>query len=117
MNDTRARRAALRQRYGKLYDLVEEILFRHDPIGINFGDNSDEYDPEVDTILPRLDRCESVDQVRDVIASGLRPELSRDWRAQRLRLIRAPGSDPGIERAASGHLVQAPELEHSEGRP
>lgn len=67
MSDPRAGRGALKDMYGDLYERVEEILFRHDPVGINFGDNRDEYDPEVDTILPRLKRCESVVQVRDVV--------------------------------------------------
>lgn len=29
-------------------------MFRHDPIGINFEDNIDEYDPEAETIVLRL---------------------------------------------------------------
>jgi len=33
---------------------VEELLFRHDPIGINFETNTDEYEPEARTIVPRL---------------------------------------------------------------
>ena len=50
------------------------------------------------------------------IASSLRafvPALGRDSHAQRLRLIRAPDSDPTTEQAASRHLVQALELEHN----
>ena len=30
------------------------VLLRHDPIGINFEDNTDEYDPEAETIVLRL---------------------------------------------------------------
>jgi len=37
-----------------LLNEVSAILFRHDPIGISFEDNIDEYDPEAGTILPRL---------------------------------------------------------------
>jgi hypothetical protein len=33
---------------------LEAILFRHDPIGINFDDNTDEYRPEAETIAIRL---------------------------------------------------------------
>ena len=44
----------LRAQYGTLYDDISALLFRHDPIGINFETNTDEYEPEVDTILPRL---------------------------------------------------------------
>jgi hypothetical protein len=34
---------------------------------INFGDNTDEYEPEVGTILPRLRDCRSADDVRKVV--------------------------------------------------
>jgi len=47
-------RQALRRHYPVLFDEVSSILFRHDPIGINFETNTDEYEPEVGTILPRL---------------------------------------------------------------
>ena len=48
-----ATRQAIRREYGELYDRVPQMFFEADPIGINFGDNADEYEPEVDTILPR----------------------------------------------------------------
>ncbi len=47
-------RMKLKVQYQALYTEVESILFKHDLIGIHFEDNTDEYDPEVDTILPRL---------------------------------------------------------------
>ena len=53
----KAARDALKKRYRGLYDRVTSILFRIDPMGINFEDNTDEYDPETDTILPRLQNC------------------------------------------------------------
>ncbi len=46
---------------------VEEILFRHDPIGIGFADNTDEYRPEAETIVPRLREAKSVVDVRRVV--------------------------------------------------
>lgn len=63
----RASREALRQEFGALYGRVSAILFEEDPIGINFGTNTDEYDPEVDTILPRLAACVTVEDVRAVV--------------------------------------------------
>lgn len=63
----RQERRQLKAEYGKLYDAVSEILFRHDPIGINFGRNSDLYEPEVGTILPRLNDCISVSHARKMI--------------------------------------------------
>lgn len=61
-----AARNALKKQYSGLYDRVSAILFRIDPMGINFEDNTDEYDPETDTILPRLKDCNSADDVRKV---------------------------------------------------
>lgn len=46
-----------------LFAALTEILFRHDPMGINFETNTDEYEPEVRTILPRLKACRSVEDV------------------------------------------------------
>ena len=53
----------LRAEYGALFDEVVAILFRYDPIGINFDDNTDEYEPEARTILPRLRSCHSEEDV------------------------------------------------------
>ena len=57
----------LKAEYGKLFDQLAEILFRHDPIGINYEDNSDEYEPEVRTILPRLRTCHDSQDVVSVV--------------------------------------------------
>jgi hypothetical protein len=43
------------------------LLFRHDPAGVNFEINPDEYQTEAGTILPRLRGCRCEDQVRQVI--------------------------------------------------
>lgn len=40
--------------YGKLYFDICIDLFNADPVGINFGDNLDEYTPEVHDIIARL---------------------------------------------------------------
>jgi hypothetical protein len=64
---SREDRKAVRRKYAGLYEEVEAILFRHDPIGINFEVNTDEYDPEVSTILPRAVRATSQDEVRQII--------------------------------------------------
>jgi hypothetical protein len=63
----RENRALLRQRFGSTYDRLSLILFEEDPVGINFKTNTDEYEPEVDTILPRLRSCESIEHVRNVV--------------------------------------------------
>jgi hypothetical protein len=57
----------LKAEYGDLFDSVADILFQHDPVGINFEDNTDEYYPEVRTILPRLRDCHSAQDVTSVV--------------------------------------------------
>lgn len=62
---TRRRRG--RAAYGDLFETLSAILFRHDPIRINFGSNRDEYDPEAETILARLPGCASVAEAQRMI--------------------------------------------------
>lgn len=45
---------------------LEALLFRHDPIGLNFEDNTDEYRAEAETITLRLPSAHSVDDVRRI---------------------------------------------------
>lgn len=61
--EIQAETARLKDEYGDLFDAVAEILFRHDPVGINFEDNLDEYYPEAETILPLLKTCHSIEDV------------------------------------------------------
>jgi hypothetical protein len=61
-------RRRLKAEYGHTFDSVAALLFRHDPIGIAFeNENTDEYEPETGTILPRLRGCESASDVRRVV--------------------------------------------------
>lgn len=61
-------RRQLKAEYGQLFDSVSALLFRHDPIGIAFENPcTDEYDPEVGTILPRLKNCKSLDDACRVV--------------------------------------------------
>ena len=64
---TREERERIEREYGDLYPAVCEVLYEEDPIGIGFGDNADEYDPEAFTILPRLAECRSAEELRTVI--------------------------------------------------
>jgi hypothetical protein len=57
----------VRRRYGDLFEQVSAALFAADPIGINRGSNTDEYEPEASTIIPRLHDCSSVRDVQRVI--------------------------------------------------
>ena len=60
-------RKRARTEYGELFDSVAALLFKHDPIGINFQTNTDEYEPEARTILPRLKDCHSVDDLQKIV--------------------------------------------------
>jgi hypothetical protein len=61
------RRSELRAQHGPLYDRVSAILFEQDPAGVNFGDNTDEYESEADLIVPRLRSCSSSEDVQRVV--------------------------------------------------
>jgi hypothetical protein len=63
----REARRRMRLEYGQLFDSVAALLYRDDPIGINFNDNPDEYEPEAETILPRLNACRSAADVQQVV--------------------------------------------------
>ena len=67
LEEIRDRRRRLKEEYGELFQAVSAALFRHDPMSINFKTNTDEYEPEVGTILPRLQACQSADDVRKVV--------------------------------------------------
>ena len=66
-DEIRAKRKKLKQTYGALFAEVSSILFEFDLKGINYETNTDEYEPEVGTILPRLTACRSQQDVRRVI--------------------------------------------------
>ena len=60
-------RELLRQQYGQVYDEISSILFRHDVAKINFEFNTDEYEPEVDAILPRINDSLSKEDLVNII--------------------------------------------------
>jgi hypothetical protein len=94
-------RTALRARYGAAYDQLLNLLFEEDPEGLNFGDNADEYDPEVGTILPRLADCSSADDVQAVISE----EFRRSARAPFCMLSRPIGAARSDSRSRAGAIL------------
>jgi len=50
-----------------LFKTIVKILFKHDLMGIDYGDNTDEYEPEAGTIIPRLKECSSYRDVRKIV--------------------------------------------------
>jgi len=61
----RLRKKELKRRYGELFGRLEKLFFDHDPIGISFM--PDEYDPEVERLLPEIERAKNVDDLTDRI--------------------------------------------------
>ncbi len=58
---------SVREKYGPLFTDILELLYESDPVGINYGDNRDEYEPEVRTLLPRLPAARSCDDVQTIV--------------------------------------------------
>ncbi len=67
MENERDAREALRSESPELFASVSAILFECDPIGINFEDNTDEYDAEAGSIISRLPKCSSEADARKII--------------------------------------------------
>ena len=63
----RSARAEVQQQHPQLFAKVTEAMFRHDPIEINFETNTDEYDAEAGTVIPRLRDCSSSEDVVTVL--------------------------------------------------
>jgi hypothetical protein len=61
------KRKAVRCEYIAVFDSLSRLLFDADPIGINFETNTDEYEPEVGTIIPRLKHAKSEEDARLII--------------------------------------------------
>jgi hypothetical protein len=70
--DVGDRRRLVKTEYAGLYAAATHLFFKVDPIGINFASNSDEYEPEVGTVLPRLESAESVDDVGRILREEFR---------------------------------------------
>ncbi len=57
VDETRAAREALRTSHRHAFMRLAQILFEEDPVGINFEDNTAEYEAEAGTILRKLSQC------------------------------------------------------------
>jgi hypothetical protein len=60
-------RELVRKANPKLFAAVSSAMFRRDPIGITFKTNTDEYDAEAGTVIPRLKECSSSEDVATVL--------------------------------------------------
>jgi hypothetical protein len=78
-------RSVIKKEFGALYTDVSALLFKTDPIGINFKNNTDEYEPEVDTILPRLSSCANAADVEKVVHEEFVRWFDRDMAGPQAR--------------------------------
>ena len=67
-NKVREFRREIKEKYGALYDLCAEILYRHDPVHLAAcGAPRDEYAGEVSKILPQLTKAATVLEAQKII--------------------------------------------------
>ena len=98
-----AARDEVRKRYPRLFAAISEATFRHDPIGINFAVNPEEYDPETGTILPRLADCRSADEATTVVYEEFCRWFSPDIAGDRARYTAVASEIWGLWTLSEGH--------------
>ena len=85
----------------KFFAAVSKAMFDLDPVGINFTENTDEYDAEAGTVIPRLAVCRSTEDVAQVLLEEFRIwfgiETTRD-----LATYRALAADIWLLKERSG---------------
>ncbi|MCW5669046.1 MAG: hypothetical protein KIT86_05250 [Hydrogenophaga sp.] len=67
IRQTQAERERLRQAHPELFAAVSAAMFHRDPVEINYHFNTDEYDAEAGTVIPRLKDCASAGEVANVL--------------------------------------------------
>jgi len=67
VDEARAQRAKLLVGRERLVATIEALLFAHDPVGINFETNTDEYRPEAESIVIRLPSASSEDDAKAIV--------------------------------------------------
>ena len=67
----------VKREHTDLFVKISEILIKYDPAGVFFGSNNDEYDIEVAHIIKKLRRCNSENDVLDVVWKVLKKWFSR----------------------------------------
>ncbi len=65
--ERRRSRDRVKATYPQLFDEITAILVTYDPLGVMSDENSDEYEPETGTILPRLQHATSAAEVERIV--------------------------------------------------
>ena len=84
--ETYARRVQVNRIVDKdTFEEVCAILYKHDPIGLNFGDNSDEYQYEADYVVLRFREAENTKElaiiIKEVFANQFDQKLANNKHA------------------------------------
>lgn len=71
-------RDEIKNKYGKFYDRVEQVLFLTDIMDLSTVPNDfyHEYEPEVDEILPLLEYAKSADDVLNIVLTVFAEKFS-----------------------------------------
>ena len=85
VNSDRAARQVVQHQNPELFAAVTAAMFRIDPIGINFETNTDEYDAEAGTVIPRLRNCSSSQDVAAVLHEEFTRWFGSDTAGERPR--------------------------------
>jgi hypothetical protein len=84
---SRRRRAALKTQDQRLFAELAAVFFEVDPAGINFDDNTDEYEPEVGTTLPRLGTARSARDVERILREEFDHWLEGSYDRKRIAVL------------------------------
>jgi hypothetical protein len=72
LNRARATRNAVQAQDPNFFAAVSTVMFERDPMGISIAGNSDEYEAEAGTVIPRLANCRSAEDVARVLHEEFR---------------------------------------------
>ena len=92
IDQARAARSVVQARNPSFFAAVSRAMFERDPIGINFTDNTDEYDAEAGTVIPRLSACRSAADVAQILHEEFRAWFGAET-AGEISAYRALGQD------------------------
>lgn len=87
IEEERIARQQVRAADSELFAAVSRLMFKHDPMSINFGDNTNEYEAEAGTVIPRLQTCASADDVATVVHEEFLRWFGKDIAGERGRYI------------------------------
>jgi hypothetical protein len=85
LKQQRIAREQTRNENPRLFAAVSDAMLLRDPIGINFGTNTDEYDPEAGTVIPRLKDCSSSEDVTTVLHQEFVSWFGAETAGERIR--------------------------------